>query len=124
MMTGLDCAAPEDVELVAVVSVVVPAVVVGAREEDGGATVEAPDVSSWLDDPVGDDGDEAVVAEEGLAVVVTVVRETGMVGLVPGVVIPLQLWIRPMDASSAFLHTEKLLKQRSFAALIENAVNS
>ena len=85
---------------------------------------ESPDVGSWLDDPVGDAGDETVVAEEGLAVVITEVVETGMVGLVPGVVIPLQLWISPMDASSAFLHTEKLLKQRSFATLIENAVNS
>ena len=65
-----------------------------------------------------------MVAEEGLAAVVTEVVETAIVGLVPGVVIPLQLWIRPMDASSAFLHTEKLLKQRSFATLIENAVNS
>ena len=50
MMTGLDCATPEDVELVAAVSVVVPAVVVGATEEDGGAPVEAGGIRKMKSD--------------------------------------------------------------------------
>ena len=53
----------------------------------------------------------AVGAAVGAAVAATVV---GGVGVVP----PLQEWIRPMEASSAFLQAEKLPRQRSFDAFM------
>ena len=37
---------------------------------------------------------------------------------VEGVVLPLQTWIRPTDASSAFLHSENLDKQVFFKAVM------
>ena len=78
----------------------------------------------------------AVVVVVVVAVVVSVTTVTAMVGLVPGVVFPLlnvnviiicncippsslkhyQVWISPIEASSAFLQTEKFPRQRSFTA--------
>ena len=77
-----------------------------------------------------------VVVVVVVAVVVSVTTVTAMVGLVPGVVFPLlnvnvimicycippsslkhyQVWISPIEASSAFLQTEKFPRQRSFTA--------
>ena len=82
-----------------------------------------------------DDNVDVVVAAV-VAVVVSVTTVTAMVGLVPGVVFPLlnvdiimicycippsslkhyQVWISPIEASSAFLQTEKVPRQRSFTA--------
>ena len=50
--------------------------------------------------------------------VVSVAIVMAIVGLVPGVVFPLQVWISPIEVSSAFLQTEKLPKQRSLEARI------
>ena len=89
----------------------------------------APGELTWESE---DDNVDVVVAAV-VAVVVSVTTVTAMVGLVPGVVFPLlnvmicycippsslkhyQVWISPIEASSAFLQTEKFPRQRSFTA--------
>ena len=63
---------------------------------------------------LGSKGDAVVGAEVAPAVVVGAATVVGGVGVVP----PLQEWIRPTEASSAFLQAEKLPRQLSLDALM------
>jgi len=104
---GLEAEAPcDEVAGIVVEGVVVVAAVVAAELSWDGLSVDNEDDIVAC----------AVVAVAAAVVSVSVTTVTAMVGLVPGVVFPLQVWISPIEASSAFLQTEKFARQRSFTA--------
>ena len=83
----------------AAVEVVGAAAVVGTGAADGAGTGAAVDGTGAGEGAAGAGAGEGTEAVEG-------------------VVLPLQTWIRPTDASSAFLHSENLDKQVFFKSIM------